>query len=239
MNGMTELVFILDRSGSMFGLESDTIGGFNAMLEKQKKAEGTVLLSTILFNQESVVLHDRVNVLDVPALTGKDYEVSGCTALFDAVGGAVRHVGNVHRYIRPEDVPDHVLFVITTDGMENASRRFSESDVKRMIAEAREKGWEFLFLGANIDAVATARGFGLSEENAVDFVNDGKGIHTVYESLAGVCSLFAARGVIDGDWKRNIQQDHARRSRTREGVSSDPLLDALFRTVYGRFGKRF
>lgn len=239
MNGMTELVFILDRSGSMFGLESDTIGGFNAMLEKQKKAEGTVFLSTILFNQESVVLHDRVNVLDVPALTGKDYEVSGCTALFDAVGGAVRHVGNVHRYIRPEDVPDHVLFVITTDGMENASRRFSESDVKRMIAEAREKGWEFLFLGANIDAVATARGFGLSEENAVDFVNDGKGIHTVYESLAGVCSLFAARGVIDGDWKRNIQKDHAQRSRTRDGVSSDPLLEALFRTVYGRFGKRF
>lgn len=239
MNGMTELVFILDRSGSMFGLESDTIGGFNAMLEKQKKAEGTVLLSTILFNQESVVLHDRVNVLDVPSLTGKDYEVSGCTALFDAVGGAVRHVGNVHRYIRPEDVPDHVLFVITTDGMENASRRFSESDVKRMIAEAREKGWEFLFLGANIDAVATARGFGLSEENAVDFVNDGKGIHTVYESLAGVCSLFAARGVIDGDWKRNIQKDHAQRSRTRDGVSSDPLLEALFRTVYGRFGKRF
>ena len=239
MNGMTELVFILDRSGSMFGLESDTIGGFNAMLEKQKKAEGTVLLSTILFNQESVVLHDRVNVLDVPALTAKDYEVSGCTALFDAVGGAVRHVGKVHRYIRPEDVPDHVLFVITTDGMENASHRFSESDVKRMIAEAREKGWEFLFLGANIDAVATARGFGLSEENAVDFVNDGKGIHTVYESLAGVCSAFAARGVIDGDWKRNIQKDHARRSRTRDGVASDPLLDALFRTVYGKFGKRF
>ena len=236
---MTELVFILDRSGSMQGLESDTIGGFNAMLEKQKKAEGTVLLSTILFNQESVVLHDRVNVLDVPALTGKDYEVSGCTALFDAVGGAVRHVGNVHRYIRPEDVPDHVLFVITTDGMENASRRFSESDVKRMIAEAREKGRECLFLGANIDAVATARGFGLSEENAVDFVNDGKGIHTVYESLAGVCSLFAAWGVIVGVWKRNIQKDHAQRSRTRDGVSSDPLLEALFRTVYGRFGKRF
>lgn len=239
MNGMTELVFILDRSGSMCGLESDTIGGFNAMLEKQKKAEGTVLLSTILFNQESVVLHDRVNVLDVPALDGKDYEVSGCTALFDAVGGALRHVRNVHRYIRPEDVPDHVLFVITTDGMENASCRFSESDVKRMIAEGREKGWEFLFLGANIDAVATARGFGLSEENAVDFVNDGRGIHTVYESLAGVCSSFAARGVIDGDWKRKIREDHARRSCTRDGTSSDPLFADLFRTVYGRFGKRF
>ncbi|HJD97114.1 hypothetical protein [Mailhella massiliensis] len=239
MNGLTELVFILDRSGSMHGLESDTIGGFNAMLEKQKQAEGTVLFSTILFNQESVVLHDRVNVLDVPALTEKDYAVSGCTALFDAVGGAVRHIRNIHRYIRPEDVPDHVLFVITTDGMENASTRFSESDVKRMIAEGKEKGWEFLFLGANIDAVATARGFGLSEENAVDFVNDGKGIHTVYESLAGVCSLFAARGVIDGDWKRNIQKDHAQRSRTRDGVSSDPLLEALFRTVYGKLGKRF
>ena len=239
MNSLTELVFILDRSGSMHGLESDTIGGFNAMLEEQKKTEGTVLLSTVLFNHESAVLHDRVNVLDVPALTEKDYAVSGCTALFDAVGGAVRHVRNVHRYIRPEDVPDHVLFVITTDGMENASTRFSEDDVKRMIADGKEKGWEFLFLGANIDAAAAARGFGLSEENAVDFINDGKGIHTVYESLSHACSTFAARGVINGDWKRRIREDHERRSCRRDEKSPDPLFDTLLRTVYGRFGKRF
>ena len=166
MNGITELVFILDRSGSMQGLESDTIGGFNAMLEKQRKSGGTVLLSTILFNQESFVLHDRRDIREVPALTEKEYDVSGCTALYDAVGGAIRHIRNIHRYIRPEDVPDHTLFVITTDGLENASTRFTLKDVRRLIEERKEKGWEFLFLGANIDAVEAARDLGASEARA-------------------------------------------------------------------------
>ena len=159
MNGTTELVFILDRSGSMYGLESDTIGGFNAVLEKQKKAEGKVLLSTVLFNQETAILHDRRDIREIPALTAEDYSVSGCTALYDAVGGAIRHIRNVHRYIRPEDVPEHTLFVITTDGLENASSRFSAGEVRKMIEEQKEKGWEFLFLGANIDAESTARAY--------------------------------------------------------------------------------
>ena len=214
MNGMTELVFILDRSGSMFGLESDTIGGFNAMLEKQKKAEGTVLLSTILFNQESVVLHDRVNVLDVPALTGKDYEVSGCTALFDAVGGAVRHVGNVHRYIRPEDVPDHVLFVITTDGMENASRQYSSEKVKKMIERQKTKyGWEFLFLGANIDAVETAGNFGISADRAVNYHADTIGTQLNYEVLSDAISAVRCNAPLGADWKKRIDADFKTRGR--------------------------
>ena len=211
MNGTTELVFILDRSGSMHGLESDTVGGFNAVLEKQKQGEGKVLLSTVLFNQESVILHDRRDIREIPALTEAEYEVSGCTALYDAVGGAIRHIGKVHRYIRPEDVPEHTLFVITTDGLENASSRFSGSDVRRMIEERREKGWEFLFLGANIDAAAAARDFGLSEKNAADFISDGEGIRTMYESISHVCSSFAQCGVIEGDWKRRIREDYERR----------------------------
>ncbi|WP_294558070.1 vWA domain-containing protein [uncultured Mailhella sp.] len=211
MNGITELVFILDRSGSMQGLESDTIGGFNAMLEKQRKSGGTVLLSTILFNQESFVLHDRRDIREVPALTEKEYDVSGCTALYDAVGGAIRHIRNIHRYIRPEDVPDHTLFVITTDGLENASTRFTLKDVRRLIEERKEKGWEFLFLGANIDAVEAARDFGLSERNAVDFICDGEGLRTMYESLSHACACFARNGVIEGDWKRRIREDYERR----------------------------
>ena len=211
MNGITELVFILDRSGSMQGLESDTIGGFNAMLEKQRKSGGPVLLSTILFNQESFVLHDRRDIREVPALTEKEYDVSGCTALYDAVGGAIRHIRNIHRYIRPEDVPDHTLFVITTDGLENASTRFTLKDVRRLIEERKEKGWEFLFLGANIDAVEAARDFGLSERNAVDFICDGEGLRTMYESLSHACACFARSGVIEGDWKRRIREDYERR----------------------------
>ena len=138
MNGLTELVFILDRSGSMFGLEADTIGGFNAMLEKQKAIASPVLISTVLFNDKSEVIHDRCNIADIPQLTEKDYEVSGCTALLDAIGDAVKHIRNVHRYIRPEDVPARTLFVITTDGMENASRRFSGDEVRKLIESKPE-----------------------------------------------------------------------------------------------------
>ena len=236
MNGITELVFILDRSGSMQGLESDTIGGFNAMLEKQRKSGGTVLLSTILFNQESFVLHDRRDIREVPALTEKEYDVSGCTALYDAVGGAIRHIRNIHRYIRPEDVPDHTLFVITTDGLENASTRFTLKDVRRLIEERKEKGWEFLFLGANIDAAAAARDFGLSEKNAAEFICDGAGIRTMYDSLSRVCSRFARTGVIEGDWKSRISEDHERRREKggkRRGRTDSLSLRGVLRTMRG------
>ena len=158
----TELVFILDRSGSMQGLESDTIGGFNAMLEKQKKQPGEAFVSTVLFDDETQVLHDRLRLNKVKPITEKDYYVRGCTALLDAVGGAIHHIGNIHKYARPEDVPAHTLFVITTDGMENASRRYAARQVKEMIRRQKEKyGWEFLFLGANIDAVETAGRLGI------------------------------------------------------------------------------
>ena len=154
---LAELVFILDRSGSMQGLEGDTIGGFNAMIEKQKKELGEVFVSTVLFDDQTEVLHDRVSLEKIRPITEKEYYVRGCTALLDAIGGAIHHIGNIHKYARPEDVPEHTLFVITTDGMENASRRYSTRRVKEMIQRQKEKyGWEFLFLGANIDAVETA-----------------------------------------------------------------------------------
>ena len=154
---LTEIVFILDRSGSMSGLEADTIGGFNSMIEKQRKADGEALVSTVLFDNMSEVIHDRVNIHDIKPMTDRDYTVRGCTALLDAIGGAIHHIGNVHKYARPEDVPEHTLFIITTDGMENASRFYSSDRVKQMIERQKAKyGWEFLFLGANIDAVETA-----------------------------------------------------------------------------------
>ena len=156
-NNITELVFILDRSGSMAGLESDTIGGFNSMIEKQKKQDGGCYVSTVLFDDESEVLHDRVTLGDIPKMTDNDYTVRGCTALIDAIGGAIHHIGNIHKYARNEDVPEHTMFVITTDGQENASHRYTSEQVKKMIERQKEKyGWEFLFIGANIDAVETA-----------------------------------------------------------------------------------
>ena len=155
---MTELVFILDRSGSMAGLEADTIGGFNAMIEKQKQEEGGCYVSTLLFDTTVDVIHDRLPLDKVPALTDKEYYVRGCTALLDAVGGAIHHIGNIHKYARKEDVPEKTLFVISTDGMENASREYTYERVRHMIERQEKKyGWEFLFLGANIDAAAEAR----------------------------------------------------------------------------------
>ncbi len=149
-NNITEIVFILDRSGSMSGLEKDTIGGFNAMIEKQKKQDGKAYVSTVLFDHESVVLHDRLPLEQIKPMTEDDYTVRGCTALLDAIGGAVKHIGNIHRYARPEDVPEHTMFVITTDGLENASRKYNSRDIKRLIESKKEEGWEFLFIGANI-----------------------------------------------------------------------------------------
>lgn len=212
--GLTELVFILDRSGSMSGLEADTIGGFNAMMQKQKKQEGEAFVSTILFDNESTVLHDRIPLEKVPPMTEKDYFVGGCTALLDAMGGAIRHIGNIHKYARPEDVPEHTLFVITTDGMENASHRYNLEKVRGMIERQKQKyGWEFLFLGANIDAVSTAAGFGISADRAVNYHCDSAGTQLNYETVSQAVSAVRCAAPLSADWKAPIEKDFKKRRR--------------------------
>ena len=211
---MTELVFILDRSGSMSGLEKDTIGGFNSMIEKQKREDGQALVSTVLFDNESVVIHDRLPLDRVPPLTEKEYFTCGCTALLDAVGGAIHHIGNVHKYARKEDVPEKTLFIITTDGYENASRRYDYEKVKKMIQHEKEKyGWEFLFLGANIDAAAEAKRFGIDEDRAVTYKCDAAGTALNYDVISeAVCHVRASRP-LDAGWKARIDQDVKKRGR--------------------------
>ena len=208
-NNITELVFILDRSGSMAGLESDTIGGFNSMLNKQKKEDGRAYVSTVLFDHETEVLHDRVPIEKVPELTDKDYTVRGCTALLDAIGSAIHHIGNVHKYARPEDVPEHTMFVIITDGMENASKRYSGKEIKKKIEKEKSKyGWEFLFIGANIDAIATARNFGISEDRAVNYKADRQGTGVVYESVCEAVSNVRNGQCLAPSWSQSIQNDY-------------------------------
>lgn len=211
-NNITELVFILDRSGSMSGLESDTIGGFNAMITKQKKEDGEAYVSTILFDNVSEVLYDRVPLKEIPKMTAKDYTVRGCTALIDAIGGAIKHIRNIHKYVRPEDVPAHTMFIITTDGQENASHRFSSDEVKKMIEHQKaEYGWEFLFIGANIDAVETAAKFGIDRNRAVNYTADSEGTQLLYETLsAPICAMRADKKISD-DWGLSIEEDHKNR----------------------------
>ena len=203
---LTELVFILDRSGSMGGLEGDTIGGFNSMIEKLKKEKGEALVSTVLFDHVSEVLYDRVPHDRIPPMTEKDYFVRGSTALIDAIGGAISHIRNVHKYIRDEDVPEHTMFIITTDGMENASREYTSDRVKRMIGEQKEKGWEFLFLGANIDAVETAKHFGIDRDRAVTYVSDSAGTQLNYECMAEAVSCVRASKPLSASWKKKIEK---------------------------------
>ncbi|MCD8005495.1 MAG: VWA domain-containing protein [Oscillospiraceae bacterium] len=211
---LTEIVFILDRSGSMSGLEEDTIGGFNSMIEKQKKAEGEALVSTVLFDNTSEVIHDRANLHDIRPMTRDDYYVKGCTALLDAIGDAIHHIGNIHKYARPEDVPEHTIFVITTDGMENASRRYGSDKVKRMIERQKEKyGWEFLFLGANIDAVETARKFGIGADRAVKYHSDHKGTQLNYEVVGDAIACFRCAAPLDESWKERIEEDYNSRKK--------------------------
>ncbi len=209
---LTEMVFILDRSGSMSGLEADTIGGFNSMIERQKKQEGEALVSTVLFSDSSRVIHDRVDVRRVAPLTDREYYVDGCTALIDAIGSAIHHIGNVHKYARAEDVPEHTVFVITTDGMENASRRYTSDEVKSMVKRQKEKyGWEFLFLGANIDAVETAAHFGIGEERAVQFHSDSLGQRLNYEVVGEAVCRVRGNAPLDRGWKKRIEEDYAAR----------------------------
>lgn len=215
-NNTTELVFILDKSGSMAGLEKDTIGGFNAMIEKQKTKSGKCYVSTVLFNGECEVLHDRKKLEEVRPLTEDDYCVSGCTALIDALGGAIRHIANIHKYARPEDVPEKTLFVITTDGYENASRKYTADMVKGMIERQKEKyGWDFLFIGANIDAVETARHYGIAPELAVNYNADSQGTKVVYEAVAdAVCSVRESRP-LQANWAQEINRDYESRKQKR------------------------
>lgn len=209
MKNLTEIVFILDRSGSMAGLEDDTIGGFNAMIEKQKNEEGDAYVSTILFDNYIEVIHDRVDIRKVRPMTRRDYYVRGCTALLDAVGRTIRHIGNVHKYAREEDRPEKTLFVITTDGMENASREYSYERVRRMIEHEKEKyGWEFIFLGANIDAAREAARFGITEDRAVNYHADSVGTAVIYEAVSeAVCNVRASRPMSD-EWRQRVDKDY-------------------------------
>ena len=213
---LTELVFILDRSGSMAGLEADTIGGFNAMLEKQKRQPGEAYVSTVLFDNDCEVIHDRLLLDRVPALTEREYYVRGCTALLDAVGGAIHHIGNVHRYAREEDRPEKTLFAIPTDGMENASRRYGYDKVRAMIERQKEKyGWEFLFLGANIDAAKEAARFGIGADRAATYHRDHEGTALNSQVLSAAISAVRASAPLGADWKARVEDDFARRGGSR------------------------
>ena len=199
--GLTEIVFILDRSGSMYPVVSDTIGGFNSTIEKQKELDGECLVSTVLFNNYSKVLHDRVSLKHISELTTKDYEVSGCTALLDAVGDAIHHIKNVHKYIREEDRPEKTLLIITTDGMENASRKYSYNDVKNLISRQQELGWEFLFLGANIDAYEEGQKFGISDDRVCEYVQNSEGVKKQYSRMNKAIYQMRSNGEVDDSWK--------------------------------------
>jgi len=218
---LTEIVFILDRSGSMSGLESDTIGGFNSMIAKQQKEEGEAIVSTVLFDDETDVIHDRVAIGEVKKLTEDDYYVRGCTALLDAVGGAIHHIGNVHKYAREEDRPAKTLFIITTDGLENASRHYSFKDVKRLIKRQKEKyNWEFLFLGANIDAIEVAGNMGISRDRAANYNCDEVGTALNYQVLEAAVTRVRKCKAADmamtfagGAWKADIDRDYEKRGK--------------------------
>ena len=214
-NGQTELVFILDRSGSMAGLESDTIGGVNGMLAQHRSEGGDVLVSTVLFDHENEVIHDRVRIADVPALTSKEYYTRGCTALLDAMGDAIHHIKNVHKYARPEDRPARTMFIITTDGMENSSTRYTADQVRAMVKQQEEAGWAFVFLGANIDAVEVAGGLGIRPEFAAEFACDAAGVRENFASLGAMTCAFSAVGEVPIGWAEKIGKHLAKKKSGR------------------------
>ena len=209
---LTEMVFILDRSGSMSGLESDTIGGFNGMIAKQKKEEGEALVSTVLFDDHIKVVHDRIPLQNVQPMTDRDYYVGGCTALLDALGGAIHHISQIHKYAREEDRPAKTVFVITTDGLENASRRYSREKVRRMVRHEQEKyGWEFLFLGANMDAVKEAGRYGIRQDRSVRYCVDSAGTDLNFKAVGCAMASFRRGEAEDGSWKAEIEKDFEER----------------------------
>ena len=212
--GLTELVFILDESGSMSGMEADTIGGFNSMIDKQRREEGEAYVSTVLFSNGSRVLHDRVTLSRMEPMTTRDYIPRGCTALLDALGGAIHHIGNVHKYARAEDVPEHTIFVITTDGMENASHLYTKAEVRQMVERQKDRyGWEFLFLGANFDAISAAESIGIHRDRAVKYVQDTAGMELNARVLGDtICNLRMSRPVT-ASWKADIEADEKARGR--------------------------
>lgn len=213
---ITELVFILDKSGSMHGLEADTVGGFNSMIEKQRKKEGKCFVSTVLFDNFTEVVHDRVLLSEIKPMTEEQFCVGGCTALCDAVGGAIKHISNVHKYARKEDVPKNTVFVIATDGMENASQKYSSDRIKEMIEEKRKKyGWEFLFLGANIDAVSTAAHFGIGADRAVRYHADPKGTRMAFSVVDAAIEKKRDNGEIEENWSEKLKKDFASRAPER------------------------
>ncbi len=214
MSKKTELVFILDRSGSMTGLTEDTIGGFNSMIEKQKKERGEALVTTVLFDHERSVIHDRLPLENVPPLTEKEYFTRGNTALLDAVGSTIHHIISIHRYASPEDVPEKTMFVITTDGRENASRYYTYSEVRRMIEHEKEKyGWEFIFLGANIDAIKEAARFGIRSDRAARYMHDKFGTALNYDVIGDAISDVRSSKPIKTNWKKRIDDDVLKRER--------------------------
>ncbi len=220
--GLTEVVFILDRSGSMSGLEADTIGGFNSMIAKQKKEEGEVIISTVLFDDVSEVLYDRVDLNKIEPMNDNQYYVRGCTALLDAIGGAIHHIATVHKYARDEDRPEKTMFVITTDGMENASRSYTYHEVKKMVEKQKSKyNWEFLFIGANIDAIDVAGRFGIKKDRAVNYVHDERGTAALYNSVSNaVSAMRCAPSCKEVDamlemsaWSADINEDYEKRGK--------------------------
>ena len=222
--GLTEIVYILDRSGSMGGLESDTIGGFNSMMEKQKKTGEKAVISTVLFDDQCEVLHDRISIDQIGKMTDEQYYVRGCTALLDAVGGAISHIGNIHKYARKEDRPEKTIFIITTDGMENASENYSYDRIQKMIKRQQEKyGWEFIFIGANIDASEEAQKFGIKKERAVNYVHDEFGTANIYAGVSmAVCSVMSANSkkevsecLSESGWNTAINEDYQKRGKKR------------------------
>ena len=212
-NNVTELVFIIDKSGSMAGLVDDTIGGFNGFLERERTKEGECLVTTVLFDDKYVTLHDRVPIREVPKMTEKDYRAGGCTALIDALGDTIRHISDIHRYARKEDVPDNTIFVITTDGMENSSHKYTSDEVKTMIRKKSDENWNFIFLAANIDAVETAKTYGIREEHAVNYCADKIGTKMAYGAMELAVSSLRETGSVYEKWGEEVAADHKKRKK--------------------------